>query len=118
MHYEIDADSPPRLVLYIYHSIEKHADHSALREDDGSLKKCFTKWPLRFADPTEPLNFGFKEKELDNKERAFYSIDGIIDMSASESHLDVRLRLLLPGESLKYVKRGKDYGTYHRTPMY
>ena len=80
-----------------------------MRDDNGELKRSFKKWPLQFADITEPAEFGFKKKKAKGMPKGFYSVQGIIEMDANESHLAVRLRLLRPKESFKYRKDRCEY---------
>lgn len=101
--FHVNADAPPRLVFDIYHSIQKYPEHDPLRAADGTVRPGFTKWPLQFADIPDPLDYGFKEKKI-GKDVAYYTIDGIVEMHASETHLGVSLKLLCPGETLKYRK--------------
>ena len=104
MTFQIDADRGSRLEILIYHSTERHPEHSALRGEDGELKRSFSLWPRQFADIPEPKRFGFKKQKVKNVDKPFYSVHGIVELEAREGHLGVRLRLLRPKESFKYRK--------------
>ncbi|TKA61267.1 hypothetical protein B0A55_10992 [Friedmanniomyces simplex] len=115
MEFHLDADSAPRLIFSIYHCLEKHLEHEPLRTADGSVRSCFTKWPLQFADIPDPLHFDFRERKV-GRDKAFYAITGVVEMHASDSRLSVSLKLLGPHQHLMYRKESSGQSTDELMP--
>ncbi|KAK4570093.1 hypothetical protein LTR86_003063 [Recurvomyces mirabilis] len=111
LNFTIDAGSPPRLHFYVYYSSDKHREHGPLRDDDGEVKSDCSQYPFLFTDVGNLLDHGFKELGQTDTDWGYYSVTGLLSMNASETNITVTIRLLCPGDTLRFKTNAAGYDT-------
>ncbi|PIA92294.1 hypothetical protein CB0940_09183 [Cercospora beticola] len=103
MDFPIDANFNTQFKFDIYFCKDFHRDGSALRSKDGKVKPKFSKFLVELAD-VEVDSSRYNFEKYDNNGTPYFNVLGLVEISGSAQELNLVVRLLEPGQPLKWQK--------------
>lgn len=98
--HEVDAAVPGRIVFPIYYSTQIIRDHGPARNHRGEFRDSLESWPLQFVDLPDLSDAGFPTETRTGK--TFYTFHSIMEVIGCDQHLDVIIKILKPGLTVKW----------------